>query len=85
MIALDLLAAMKHWPDLWNFLGFLEAIGPPKSCLNSSMLGHEGVSQVHRKKKKKKVKKWIITGKAFFLKGKFIKVLELDLPAIFFP
>ena len=53
MIALDLLAAMKHWPDLWNFLGFLEAIGPPKSCLNSSMLGHEGVSQVHRKKKKK--------------------------------
>ena len=84
MIVLDLPAAMKHWPDLWNFLGFLEAIGSPKSCLNSSMLGHEGVSQFHRKKKKK-VKKWSITGKAFFLKGKFIKVLELDLPAIFSP
>ena len=83
MIVLDLPAAMKHWPDLWNFLGFLEAIGSPKSHLNSSMLGHEGVSQVHRKKKK--VKKWSITGKAFFLKGKFIKVLELDLPAIFSP
>lgn len=35
--------------------------------------------------KKKQVKKWSITGKPFFLKGKFIKVLELDLPAIFFP
>ena len=55
---------------------------PLKSCLNSSMLDHEGVSQVHRKKK---WWKWSITGKAFFLKGKFIKVLELDLPAISSP
>ena len=46
------------------------------------MLDHEGVSQVHRKKNDEK---WSITGKTFFLKGKFIKVLELDLPAISSP
>ena len=44
------------------------------------------MKEFHRfTEKKKKDEKWSITGKACFLKGKFIKVLELDLPAIFPP
>ena len=43
------------------------------------------MKEFHRFTEKKNDEKWSITGKAFFLKGKFIKVLELDLPAIFSP
>lgn len=51
---LGLPSTTKHCSDLWDHLGFREAINSPNSYLNNSTLGHEGVSQVHRNKEKKR-------------------------------